>query len=159
AQLRGVPPDANTQGRALDALVAANAAGGIHPLDGSTEAQWRERLASRFVAELGAKPTYSQYRLIGIADGRRGIVRVDRMGPGGAVRVVPEAELQRKGDRDYFKATISLPAGAFYSSPIDLNREGGAIETPIVPTLRVASPVYSHDGNPFGILIINVDMR
>src|SRR5262249_46051013 len=107
---------------------------------------------------------YTQYRLIGIADGGREIVRVDRMGPGGAIHVVPDAELQRKGDRDYFKATIALPAGAVYSSPIDLNRENDAIEMTYVPKVRVASPVYSNDGKspdgkPFGILIINVDMR
>ena len=28
-----------------------------------------------------------------------------------------------------------------------------------LPTLRVSTPVYELDGNPFGFLIINVDMR
>ena len=83
----------------------------------------KKRIASRFVAELTAKPEYSQFRIIGIADGGRELVRVDRMGPGGAIRVVPDVELQRKGDRDYFKAAIQLPAGQLYASPIDFNRE------------------------------------
>src|SRR6202049_4062031 len=33
---------------AIDDIIRANLAGGVHPLDGTTEAHWRERLASRF---------------------------------------------------------------------------------------------------------------
>ena len=159
ASVRGTRADVTTQGSAVDGVVSARIAGGVHPADGTSEAQWRHRLAARFAAELAAKPDYSQYRLIGIADGGREIVRVDRMGPGGAIRIVPDAELQRKGDRDYFKAAIRLRAGEVYASPIDFNQEEGVIETPHVPTLRVASPVFAHDGKRFGILIINVDLR
>jgi PAS domain S-box-containing protein len=111
------------------------------------------------VAELAAKPSYSQFRLIGIADDGREIVRVDRMGPNGAIRVVSKDQLQSKGDRDYFKAAISLSAGEVYASPINFNREGDVIDTPQVPTLRVAAPVMTPDGNPFGILVVNIDMR
>src|ERR1700680_4386246 len=46
---------------ASDGITRANLAGGVHPLDGTTEAQWRERLASRFAAELAAKPEYAQF--------------------------------------------------------------------------------------------------
>jgi PAS domain S-box-containing protein len=159
AKIGGVRADASTQGRVLDALASATIAGGIHPVDGTTAALWRERLASRFIAELNTKSIYSQYRLIGVSDGGREIVRVDRRGPGGAIRVTPDASLQRKGDRDYFKAAIALPPGGVYVSPIDLNQEDGAIETPHVPTLRAASPIFAPDGTLFGILIINVDMR
>ncbi len=68
-------------------------------------------------------------------------------------------ELQRKADRPAFKETIRLPAGEVYVSPVELNQENGAIETPHVPVLRVATPLYAPDGRPFGIVIINVDMR
>ena len=44
-------------------------------------------------------------------------------------------------------------------SSIELNRERGVIETPHVPTLRVASLVSAPDGKPFGVVIINIDMR
>src|SRR5262249_37376990 len=33
------------------------------------------------------------------------------------------------------------------------------IEAPYVPTVRVAAPVVTPDGKPFGILIINFDLR
>jgi hypothetical protein len=85
------------------------------------------------VVELGSKPAYSQFRLIGIDDGGRELVRVDRSGPNG----------QRKGDRPYFRETIKLAENEIYVSPIDLNPENGAVEIPDVPTLRVATPIFA----------------
>ena len=114
------------------------------------------RLASRFVSELTAKPEYSRFRIIGIADGGREIVRVDRRGPDGAIRVVPDAELQRKGDRDYFQAAIRLPPGRLYASPISFYRERRDRK----PPRRCASPRRCwRERRPFGILLVNLDMR
>jgi PAS domain S-box-containing protein len=144
---------------AADGMMRAHLNGGVDPLDGVSEATWRDRLLTYLVAELNAKPAYSQFRFIGVEDGQREMVRVDRSGPNGAVRIVPDGELQRKGDRPYFKGTIDLPPGEIYVSPLDLNMENGAIETPHVPTLRVATTVLTPSGKPFGIAIINVDMR
>ena len=53
----------------------------------------------------------------------------------GAVRIVPEHELRRKGDADYFKTAIGLPDGEVGISRLDLNREDGKIEMPNVPVL------------------------
>jgi PAS domain S-box-containing protein len=144
---------------AIDGIVRAALAGGVDPRDGTTLDQWRAQLATRLAAELAAKPAYMQFRVIGLADNGREIVRVDRLGPDGAIRNVPDGELQRKADRDYFKQAIGLAAGTVYVSPIDLNREQGAIEVPYVPTLRIATPVRADGDRPFGILIINLDLR
>jgi PAS domain S-box-containing protein len=145
---------------ALVGLVRAHfAAGGIDPVDGLSEKTWRDRIAERLLAELEAKPAYAQFRVIGIADGGREIARADRSGPGGAVRLAPDAQLQRKGDRPYFRDTISLQANEINVSALDLNQENGVIETPHVPTIRVATPLPGSDGRLFGIIIINVDMR
>jgi hypothetical protein len=78
-------------------MVSAHINGGIDPVDHLSESAWHANLLTRLVVELGPKPAYSQFRLIGIDDGGRELVRVDRSGPNGAVRVVPDAELQRKG--------------------------------------------------------------
>lgn len=144
---------------ALEGIVRAHLAGGIDPVDGTTEATWRQRMAGRYVAELTSKPAYSQFRIIGIENGSRELLRVDRSGAGGSVRIVPDSELEPKGDREYFTKAITLAPGQVYVSPLDLNRERGVIETPHVPTLRVATPIHAADGRPFGIVIINVDMR
>jgi PAS domain S-box-containing protein len=143
----------------LNGLVRAWLAGGTDPADGTSLATWRDRLASRFVTELTSKPAYSQLRIIGTDNDGKEILRVDRTGSGGSIRVVPGPELQAKGDRDYFRKVIALGPDEIYVSPVDLNQEKGVIEVPHVPTLRVAAPIFSEGGRPFGIVIINVDMR
>jgi PAS domain S-box-containing protein len=144
---------------ALQGLIRAHLAGGTDPADGASEKTWRERLAVRLAAELEAKPAYSMLRIIGLDNDQREIVRVDRWGPNGTVRVVPDEELQVRGDRSYFQETIRLRPPEIYVSPLDLGRHNGLIETIHRPTLRVATPVFAADGKPFGIFMINVDMR
>ena len=140
-------------------IVTAHLARGIDPAAAAAEAEWRRRLGLRFEAELATKPNYHEFRFIGVEDGGRELVRVDHSGPAGAVRIVPDDELQRKGDRAAFIETIRLPAGGVYVSPVGLKRHNGVIEIPHVPVLRIATPVRTPDGQPFGIVIINVDMR
>jgi PAS domain S-box-containing protein len=144
---------------ALDGMIRAHLAGGTDAHEGRTEAQWRDGLATRFIAELAAKPSYRQFRVIGVADGGREILRVDRSGPGGSIRRVPDGGLQRRGERDYFRQTIDLPVGGIHVSPIELNAGNGAGEQLRAPVLRVATPVLAPGGARFGIIMINIDMR
>jgi PAS domain S-box-containing protein len=144
---------------ALHGLVRARKAGGIDPVDGVSENTWRDRIAARFAGELDAKPTYAMFRIIGLDDGGRELVRVDRNGPNGTVRIVSEAGLQKRGNRDYFQETIRLGPTQLYVSTLDLGRFNGLIEEVHRPTLRVATPIFADDGKPFGIFMVNVDMR
>src|SRR5712691_689273 len=144
---------------ALNGIVRARSAGGTDPLDGTSEATWRARMSERYAKELASKAAYSEFRIIGVADGGREIVRVDRSGKDGAIRIVPDDELQAKGEREYFKATLRLPPDEIYVSPVELNEEHGAIETPHVPVLQVAAPIRAADGKPFGIVVIDIDLR
>ncbi len=159
SHVRSGPGDIATfQGLAAVAgVMRAHLNDGIDPVDQTSEVVWRERLAGRLAAQMALKPALS-LRLIGVADGHREIVRVDRSGPDGAVRIVPEAELKRVGDAAYFQDTIKLAANGIYS-PVSLNEENGLIETPQVAILRIAKPVLTPDGKPFGIVIVNADMR
>ncbi|EJN12365.1 PAS domain S-box [Bradyrhizobium sp. YR681] len=144
---------------AINGLIRAHIGGGTDALDGVSEQVWRERIATRLAAEIEAKPSYGQFRIIGLDDDQRELVRVDRSGPNGGARIVPNSELQRKGERAYFQETIRLAPGEIYVSPIDLaTRQGGTTELH-VPTLRVATPLFTPDGKPFGIIIANIDMR
>src|ERR1700730_9224935 len=119
----------------------------------------RARFAARLTGELAAKSNYAQFRVIGVADGGREIVRVDRSGPGGAIRVVPDAELQAKGDNGYVQHAIALPPGEVDISPVELNRAQGVIEPPHMPVIRAAAAIHAPDGQPFGIVVIDVDLR
>jgi PAS domain S-box-containing protein len=146
-------------GVALSGLIRARLAGGTDPSDGVSEKTWRERIADRLLAELRARPAYSEIRLIGLDDNGREIVRVDRGGPEGADEIVPDGRLGQRADRAYFKQTVKLRPGEIYVSRLNLDRSDWKIVTPLLPTLRVATPVFTSEGRLFAIFIINVDMR
>jgi PAS domain S-box-containing protein len=122
---------------------------------GITREQARLQLQEVFAALLNNHPWYVQARLIGEADGGRELVRVDQVD--GEIRRVPEEELQRKGDRQYFRDIMEHAPGNIYISSINLNREHGEISEPYQAVLRVALPVMQADGRRFGALVINVD--
>ncbi len=142
----------------IDGIMRAQHSGGIDPYDQTTEAQWKARLCRIFEGILIANPGFAQLRYIGVADGGREMVRVERVRSTGAIRVVPADELQAKGETGYFQETIRLENGAYYASALELNREHGKIEEPHWPVLRIATPVYDHTGQPYGILIVNMDV-
>ena len=163
--------DANVRDVRDDALAIRNtstvagvvrsfgAKNGIDPKTGDRLADWKTRVATLMVSQLQAKPNYLQMRLIGMADGGREIVRVDRASAGAPIRVVPKSDLQRKGDNAYFTETIGLPNGGVYISALNLNREHDEVQVPHTPVLRAATPVYTDDGKIFGIVVINVAMQ
>ena len=89
---------------------------------------------------------------------RRELVRVDRFGPNESVRIVPETELVSRGDRPFFTQTIKLKPGEIRVSPIilDGSRRDSSSD---IPMLCVGTPLLAPDGKPFGILLLDVDMR
>lgn len=113
-----------------------------------------ENLAQVFESTLLSHPNYVQVRLIGLANGGRELLRIDRRG--GTIVRIPESELQTKGERPYVTETMRRKAGEIYLSPLELNQEHGRIEMPPMPVLRAATPLFSSHGDPFGLLIINV---
>ncbi len=119
--------------------------------------QAQVRLQEVFAALLNNHPWYVQARLIGLADGGRELVRVDQVG--GQIRRIPNAGLQSKGERSYFKAILRQAPGSVYFSSINLNREHGELSVPHQAVLRVGLPVVQSDGAPFGALVINVDAQ
>nr|WP_314961950.1 PAS domain S-box protein [Bradyrhizobium cosmicum] len=144
---------------AINGLIRAHVGGGVDATDGVSEQTWRDRIATRLAAEIEAKPSYGQFRIIGLDDDQRELVRVDRSGPNGTARIAPNDQLERKSERTYFQDTIKLAPGEIYVSTIDLaTRQGGTTDLHI-PTLRVATPLFTPDARPFGIIIANIDMR
>lgn len=68
--------------------------------------------------------------------------------------LVPDDSLQNKSERYYFSEAITLEDGNFYVSPLDLNIEGGKIEIPYKPVVRISMPVYIDDHFE-GVIVIN----
>jgi PAS domain S-box-containing protein len=142
---------------AIEGIMLARLAGGIQP-DGTSEDEWRTRLARRFAGELVSKRSYLQFRLIAADDGGRELVRVERA-DNNNIRVASNDELGAREHREYFKQTVKLSAGSVYFSDIELSRGPGAADAPRIPILRVATPLQAPDGGLFGILVIIIDMR
>ncbi len=161
AYVRGARADviASLGTSSLEGLVAALSAGGVDPRDHTPEAVWRQRVAQNFISQLKAKPEYYQFRLMGVADNGREIVRVDRLGPNHSIHVVTGDLLRQQKDRTYFKNSIGLRPGEVYVASPTLNRDGGGIDEPHRPVLVVVTPVFAPDKTLFGILVINVDMK
>ncbi|MFA6488065.1 MAG: PAS domain S-box protein, partial [Sideroxydans sp.] len=129
--------------------------GGIDPRENNARAVWERRLQEIFTAYMQANPEYYQVRYIGLADGGRELVRVERRAE--EFVVAQRADLQRKGERDYFKRGLALGAGKVYLSDFNLNQEHGRIEVPHRPTLRAVTPVFDEHGQRFGMVVLNMD--
>ena len=117
---------------------------------------------SQHVSRPNSKPSPSirDSGIIGIEDDGREVVRVDRSGPNGSGSDRPRSGIAASRQSRLLSGTRSgCTQAKSYVSPLDLNEENGTVETPHVPTLRVATPVFAPDGKPFGIVIVNVDMR
>ncbi|MFA3791542.1 ATP-binding protein [Aliiglaciecola sp. SL4] len=133
----------------------ANTIGQDSQFDESTYEQWKQRLETIFVAFVENNSEYEQMRVIGIDKEGKELVRVERTG--GGIKVVSNAYLQQKGDRDYYEQSIKLSAGQIYLSEISLNREFGRIEFPYRPMLRLSIPLFNNQMERLGFLILNIN--
>jgi diguanylate cyclase (GGDEF)-like protein len=98
-----------------------------------------------------ARQTYSQVRLIDANENE--VVRIEYH-HNRAAPVRPDA-LQHKEHRYYVQVSKQLDHGEVYISPMDLNVEQGQIETPYRPTIRFCTPIYTPDGEYFGLVVLN----
>lgn len=135
----------------------SNQARGENP-SATSNPYWRQQVQGLFATILRQRRNYVQIRVIGLKDGGREIVRVER-NKDDIIKLVKQINLQLKGARDYYKNTIGLKRGQVYFSQINLNREQGQIESSLKPMLRFATPVFTPAGEMGGIVIINVDFR
>ena len=98
-----------------------------------------------------AKQIYDQARYIDETGMER--VRVDLSN--GKARVIAGDRLQNKGSRYFFTDTVKLKQGEVFISPFDLNVEGGQVEVPFKPMIRLATPLFNIGGQQSGIAILN----
>lgn len=113
------------------------------------------QLRTIFASVLATRPNYTQMRFIG-PEGRE-LVRVNntRQGP----QVVADEALQDKSGEPYFVAGAALAPGQIYLSQVTYNREHGAVEQTLVPTVRAVTAVFSEDGAFAGMVVINADVE
>lgn len=143
--LREVPP--------LQAIVRAQLNNGIDPESGDSLNVWKEHLQAIFFAFIANNTEYLQIRYIDVTG--QEVVRV-QINENNKAEIISEALLQNKADKQYVKQTIKMPYNQVYFSDVSLNSEHGVIQTPYQPVLRLATPVYTHDKQVKGIIIINL---
>ncbi|MCT7949895.1 methyl-accepting chemotaxis protein [Ancylothrix sp. C2] len=143
--LRGMPP--------VSGIIRARENGGIDPEDKSSYLQWINRLNQIFVALMESRPQY--YQLSYLDEKGNEMVKINSDNE--TITVVPAKQMQNEAKTDYFMETMKLKLGGVYVSQVNLNREGGKIESPHHPVLRVSTPIYSQQGNKRGILVVNVN--
>lgn len=112
----------------------------------------REDLEEAMLAFGASKPVYDQVRVLDLSGRERG--RVNRRAAG--LSLVPEADLQDKSDRYYFKDSTALDHGEVYVSPLDWNVEEGRLERPLKATVRYCATVVGHEGDPVGLAVLNL---
>ena len=139
----------------IQGIIRAQRNGGVDPRDNDSVEIWYQRLQAIFTAVAETSSDYFQIRLIGVADNGRELVRVDVQD--GRVAATPAVQLQQKGGRDYFQGTARLRAGEVYLSEINLNHERGKVQVPHLRTLRAGTPVYTSDGELYGVVVINMN--
>ena len=138
----------------LKGLIRSARNGGIDPVDGSTDQQWRDRLETIFISVMEARPSNMQMRYIGRHDAGRELVRVDRYADGRILATEPE-NLQSKEAEPYFQGSLHLTDGQVYFSDITPNIDFGT-EDQTSPMLRAVTPIEDDDGTIFGFLVINL---
>ena len=116
---------------------------------------WEERLSREFLTYIKQNESYFQIRFIGVDNKGKELLRIDKNNNNELVKIKKES-LQHKGLKKYFTDTIELTHGELYISKINLNKEYGNIVFPLIPTIRVATPIYNDD-KVFGIIIINAN--
>ncbi|XWK90683.1 MAG: methyl-accepting chemotaxis protein [Phormidium sp.] len=136
----------------IQGIVRAKDNQGIDPQDQSTYSEWVKRLNIIFVSFLEARPYYYQIKYLD-QNGNE-LVRVNSQA--GSIEVVQGSQLQNKLNTEYFKEAINLRRKEVYVSAINLNQERGKIETPYVPVIRFATPIYNAKGQKRGLVVANL---
>ncbi|GAA6173316.1 hypothetical protein NBRC116592_29860 [Colwellia sp. KU-HH00111] len=137
----------------IQAILHAIKEHGLDPKSNESLNIWKQRLATTFTAFLKNQPQYLQIRYIKNSGDE--LVRVER-NHNNQVVITNDLALQNKSNSNYVSETIKLPSGAVYFSDVSLNKEHGKIQQPHTPVLRLATPVYSQEGDVEALVVINL---
>lgn len=123
----------------------------LYDASGNINPQTKDEFLEIVLSSMDRYKRYDQIRVLD-NDGME-VIRVNYHSDGSAV--VPDAELQNKGDRYYFTETIKLEPEEIFISEMDLNMEHGQIELPIKPVIKIGTPIENAAGESVGIIVLN----
>jgi PAS domain S-box-containing protein len=120
---------------------------------------WLDRESSQNLASLSSDwVAFVKYRerydrILFLDEKKQERVRVDRNQ--GLPVTVPEKELQDRSNLYFVEQTLALNKDSVYISPFDLAIEQNKIEQPVKPVIRFGTPVFDHNGQKRGIILVN----
>lgn len=120
----------------------------------------RASIENYFIRFLEAYPEYDQIRLID-PSGRE---QINILRKSNAILVTPSFQLQDKSGRYYVKEALARSESAVYLSRFDLNREFGAVQQPLKPTVRIVQAVVGYDAHnkvsrTNGLVVLNLSIE
>jgi len=112
----------------------------------------KKQLDADLVSLLQNLPGFNKVQLIDLQ--RHELIHIShsKAGP----RLAPEDKLQNNRD-DYFHKTMHLKRNHLYISPLNLNIEGGEVELPPNPVIRLVTPAFEGEHRT-GIIILTMKM-
>ena len=113
----------------------------------------RQKLITEYFLFSSQKRLYGQVRFLD-PQGQE-LIRVDFDPEQNNPEIVPDSELQNKGDRYYFEEAFPLGQGEIFMSPFDLNVEQGKVQEPYLPMIRFAAPVFDQQERRTGLVVLN----
>jgi PAS domain S-box-containing protein len=143
----------------VQGIIRARDNSGVDPATEESEASWIDWLRQLFASIAQGKQFYRSLSYLD-ATGNE-IVRVDYKE--GQVTVASTdrrlltqtTPLQNRADAVYFAAAKGLRVGEVYISPVTLNRENGAADSPM-PTIYFSTPIYDRSDTFRGVVVSTV---
>ena len=141
--------------QSVQELTHAKLNSGAGAPDEASEALWIRQLQHVFVVFASANPEFTEIQFIDATNNGRELVEVQQYQNG--IVVVPPEQLQEQGSGDSFVSSIKLQPGEVYLSDFNLTKDNSNLQEPVVPTLRVVTPVLGPDGTFFGLIVDNLN--
>ena len=94
------------------------------------------------------------YQLCWIDENGMEVLRINNAD--GQISIADQNKLENKRDQRYFQKSIQLEPGEVYASPLYLEVENKKVLTPILPIIRIATPVFDSQVRRHGILVVTV---
>jgi PAS domain S-box-containing protein len=114
-----------------------------------------EKLHQAFALFCLTHPTYSKVRWID--ENGKELLRISSLD--GHISVANQKQLENKSDRFYFTGAVTLAPGKVYVSPMQLEFENKQVVTPLLPIIRIATPVFDAQARRLGVLVVTVTVN
>ncbi len=129
----------------------------LDPVTAISDREWRGQLAEIFNVFLENRPSYFRISFAGLGDRGREFVAVEKRNE----RIVraTSAELRHLSDHFSYEEAVKQAKGEVFISEIRPNADSSDATRFGVPILRASTPVFTVNGDLFGLITIDVDMR